>query len=184
MSDSVLCDGRVDVGDIRQVSDQHHRCGQAARGAPAQAGMPSVPQRLQAPSQQVRRVSSRQVPPLGSLSGMSQHGHLRSPQPTNPGVGSTSAFGGGVGAGGGLGLGVPRGALAPLERPGRCLRGGLGLPVGGEGGGVGAWLLSKVQKSLTGMMFSPVHGVGPACSSCMQYMHAQSETVAEWMHLL
>ena len=41
--------------------------------------MPSVPQRLQAPSQQVRMVSSRQVPPLGSLSGMLQHGHLRSP---------------------------------------------------------------------------------------------------------
>ena len=98
-----------------------------ARGAPAQAGMPSVPQRLQAPSQQVRMVSSRQVPPLGSLSGMLQHGHSRSPQPTKPGVGSTSAFEGGVGAGGGLGSGVPRGKPG-APRAARALRaGGPGL---------------------------------------------------------
>ena len=67
--------------------------------------MPSVPQRLQAPSQQVRMVSSRQVPPLGSLSGMSQHGHLRSPQPMNAGAGlagagAAAAAGSGDGAGG------------------------------------------------------------------------------------
>ena len=38
------------------------------------------------------------------------------------------------------------------------------MPAGGEGGGVGAWLLSKVQKPVTGMMFWPVHGMGPACT--------------------
>ena len=83
--------------------------------------MPSVPQRLQAPSQQVRMVSSRQVPPLGSLSGISQHGHLRSPQPMKAGAGLAGA-----------------GAAAAA---------GSGDGVGGAGGAV----LSKVQKSFLTM---------------------------------
>ena len=56
----------------------------AARGAPAQMGMPSMPQGLQVPSQQVKAVSSAQRPALGSLSGMSQHGLCRSPQHASP----------------------------------------------------------------------------------------------------
>ena len=106
--------------------------------APAQAGMPSVPQRLQTPSQHVMRVSSRQVPPLGSLSGMSQHSHFRSPQ--------RSA----------AGLSV---ALAAL---GAGFTAGLGAGLGALGGGAGGWELSKVQKLFLSTISLPVHGLSPA----------------------
>lgn len=42
--------------------------------------MPSVPQGLQKPSQQAILEGSLHVPPLGSLSGMLQQAHFRSPQ--------------------------------------------------------------------------------------------------------
>lgn len=133
-----------------------------------------MPQGLQKPSQHAILAGSLHVPALGSLSGMSQHAHFRSPHVPPVGGAFTAALGGGLGLGA---FTVPRGALGFRVRTVRSLRGPFTLGalgflvdflagflagfVAGFVAGFGILLVSNVQKVPTWIMFLPVQGVGP-----------------------